>query len=79
MNRIELDSKIFQLEPAIEKTAYIIDDLNAKYGISDIAKPNEKDQFLYAYSCGRIYNYITIANDYISESRKLIAELKEMI
>lgn len=79
MERIEIDSKVTELETAIEKATYIVEDLFSNYGVSDIANPSEKEKNMYAYSCGRIYNYISIANDYILESRQLIKELRELI
>lgn len=79
MDRVLIDAKINELETAIEKATYIIQDLFSDYGITDITKPSEHDKKIYAYSCGKIYNYIAITNDYISESRELINELREMI
>lgn len=79
MDRVLIDTKINELETAIEKATYIIQDLFSDYGITDITKPSEQDKKIYAYSCGKIYNYIAITNDYISESRALINELREMI
>lgn len=79
MDRVQLDAKINELETAIEKATYIIQDLFSNYGISDITRPSEQDKKIYSYSCGRIYNYIAITNDYITESRELINELREMI
>lgn len=79
MDRVQIDTKINELETAIEKATYIIQDLFSNYGISDITRPSEQDKKIYSYSCGRIYNYIAITNDYITESRELINELREMI
>lgn len=79
MDRVQIDTKINELETAIEKATYIIQDLFSNYGISDITRPSEQDKKIYSYSCGRIYNYIAITNDYITESRGLINELREMI
>lgn len=50
-----------------------------KYGITDITKPSDQEKKIYAFSCGKIYNYIAITNDYITESRKLLKEMKEMV
>ena len=79
MDRVQIDAKINELETAIEKATYIIQDLVANYGISDITRPSEQDKKIYSFSCGRIYNYIAIANDYITESREVISELREIV
>lgn len=79
MDRVQISDKINELETAIEKATYIIQDLVSNYGISDITRPSEQDRKIYSYSCGRIYNYIAITSDYIGESRKLINELRETI
>lgn len=79
MDRIEIERKVTDLETSIEKASYIIEDMAAQFGIADITKPSEKDKALYAYSCGRLYNYIAIAKDYITESRATIQELRQQI
>jgi hypothetical protein len=79
MDRIQIDQKINELETSIEKATYIIQDLFSEYGITDITKPSDQEKKIYAFSCGKIYNYIAITNDYITESRKLLKEMKEMV
>ena len=79
MDRIQIDQKIIELETSIEKATYIIQDLFSEYGITDITKPSDQEKKIYAFSCGKIYNYIAITNDYITESRKLLKEMKEMV
>lgn len=78
MNRIKIESSILEIETAIEKATYIADDLADRYGISDITSPSEDDRKIYSGSCGRIYNYIAILNDYITESKNALQELKEI-
>ena len=79
MDRIQIDQKINELETSIEKATYIIQDLFSEYGITDITKPSDQEKKIYAFSCGKIYNYIAITNDYITESRKILKEMKEMV
>lgn len=79
MDRIEIERKVTDLETAIEKANYIIEDMAEQFGITNITKPSEQDKALYAYSCGRLYNYIAIVKDYIAESRTTIQELRQQI
>lgn len=79
MNKIELEEKAEAIATATEKATYIIDDLVNRYGIADVAQASEKDRKIYAYECGRIFNYMSILRDYIAESREAIQELKNSI
>jgi hypothetical protein len=79
MNRIEISNKLSELETSLEKALIISDDLFEDYGIQNIADPSDRDKELYSMSCGRISNYLAILNDYVTETKDALNQLKEMI
>lgn len=79
MNRIEISNKVSELKTSLEKSLCISDDLYNDYSITDIAEPSERDKQLYSLSCGRISNYLSILNDYITETKERLNELEQLI
>lgn len=79
MDRIEISNKVSELKTSLEKALCISDDLFESYGITDITAPSEKDKMLYTLSCGKISNYLSILNDYITETKERLKELENLI